>query len=113
MVVFDFNTGKNFEIETVKNETLKNILNELLEMKSLKDFHIETIDNVLYICLFELSQLNKNNIVKMLNSKGFKTNTYVTNCNCGMSYLPTTEIETKAFPCFNEPLMIYDYDLID
>ena len=78
MVVFDFNTGKNFEIETVKNETLKNILNELLEMKSLKDFHIETIDNVLYICLFELSQLNKNNIVKMLNSKGFKTNTYVT-----------------------------------
>ena len=113
MVAYDFINDKNFELETVKNETLKNILNDILNIKSLKDFHIETIDNVLYICLFELSQLNKNNIVKMLNNKGFETKTHVTDCNCAMSYEPTTEIETKAFPCFNEELMIYDFDILD
>ena len=113
MVAYDFNKCKDFEIETVENETLKNILKDILSIKSLKDFHIETIDNVLYICLFELSQLNKSNIVKMLNNKGFKVNTFVTDCNYGMSYLPTTEIETEVYPCFNEELMIYDFDLLD
>ena len=93
----------------IKNKLLKDIVVEIINMKSLKDYHIETIDNSLYICLFGLSQLNKNNIVKLLNAKGFETKTCVTDRNWAMSYLPTTEIETNASECFNENLMLYDY----
>ena len=106
--IYDFNKGCNFDIETVKNETLKNILKEVLSIKSLKQFHIEIMDNCLYICLFDVSQLNRPIIEKILLKYGLIGNTYVTDCNQGMSYLPTTEIETEPELFFNEPLMIYD-----
>ena len=95
-------------MNNIKNTTLKNIVVEILNMKSLKDYHIETMNDSLYICLFGLSQLNKPNIVKLLRSKGFEANVFVSHKNEGMSYLPTTEIETNTCDCFSEELMIFD-----
>ena len=107
--IFDFVRNCDFNIETVKNETLKNILKDILNIKSLKEFHIQIINNRLYICLFDLSQLNRPIIEKILLKYDLIGETYVTDCNEAMSYLPTTEIEAEPELYFNEDLIIYDY----
>ena len=107
-MIYDFINSEQFNIETINNDTLKSIIKDLINIKSLNEFHIETMEGGLYICLFDLSQLNKNNIVKYFNNKNIKVEVFVTNCNHGMSYMPTTEIVIDNLEGCEQPLMIYD-----
>ena len=107
-MVYDFLNNMEFDVETVNNNTLKSIIKDLINIKSLKEFHIETLEGGLYICLFDLSQLNSTNIVKYFNNMNIEVEVAVTQRNPGMSYMPTTEIVIDNLEGCEQPLMIYD-----
>lgn len=105
--IYNYNTGNDFTLNDVKNKQLKSIIKDIMDIQSLQEFHIETIDNTLYICLFDVSQLCCEHIEKVLKKYDLECSSYVTDRNCAMSYLPTTEISTETNSIFNEELEVY------
>ena len=106
--IFDFIRCEDFDVETINNNALKGIIKDIIAIKSLKQFHIETFDNGLYICLFDLSQLNANNIVKYFKNKNIDAEVVVDDCNIAMSWLPTTEIFVDKLEGCEQALIFYN-----